>query len=198
MHKTFLAALLMGTAVWAGDSVWTEPAEPTTADSVVFHLFNENLCCCTQYHNVSLSVVDTTIMLGFEADARRCSVCYCIVAGSWVEFTSAPLAAGTYGVYKAQSMYCPPGEDCPAVVIAPERVGELTVTGSTAAQGNIASRRAHTVMQRHRPGATYTLRGERIHAGQGIPRGAGVVVTARGDGAVVAPMLHDTYVRNAR
>jgi hypothetical protein len=106
------------------DTVYVTPAQPTIKDSIDFRLFNINHDCCTVYRGNSVSVADTAIYLSYTYDASM--VCQCLVAGSWTEFTCAPLAAGKYGIYKAESPYCP-GPICPAIKIAPVRVGEVTV-----------------------------------------------------------------------
>jgi hypothetical protein len=197
MYRTLMAALFLCTIAFAGDSVWTEPAQPTTQDSITFHLFNEDECCCTQYHNVGVWGSDTTIMLGFEADSRPCAQCLCIVPGSWLELTSAPLAAGRYAIYKAESLYCPPGEECPAIAILPVRVGELTVTAPSATRDSRPTR--NSVSIRHdRPVAAYTLRGERLGRNARAFGTAGVIVQLRGDNALLTPMPRNEQTKTIR
>jgi hypothetical protein len=107
------------------DTVYVTPEQPTIKDSIAFRLFNINHDCCTVYRGNAVSAGDTAIYLSYTYDESM--VCQCLVAGSWTDFVSAPLSAGKYGIYKAESPYCPAGQICPQVRIAPVRVGEVTV-----------------------------------------------------------------------
>ncbi len=111
------------------DTVYVTPQKPTVKDSLHFDLFNSSFNCCTQYFNKSVSVSDTVIMLSFEyLDSNKCA---CLVAGSHTAFACGPQKAGTYAIYKEQSVYCPPGQICPLGVIRSMRVGEVVVTATT-------------------------------------------------------------------
>jgi hypothetical protein len=115
-------------ALGTKDTVYVTPVRPTIKDSITFDLFNFNHNCCAVYSNKVISVQDTAIYLSYTIDDPVPSPCMCLVAGSSTQFKSAPLKAGTYGIYKAESPYCAPGTACPAIKIAPQRVGNVTVT----------------------------------------------------------------------
>jgi len=142
MCRAILAVVFAASVAAAADSVWTEPARPTTRDSITFHLFLENNCCCTQYYGSNVVVDDSVIYLSYEFDTRNCMLCDCFAAGSWTIFESAPLAAGSYAIYNAGQVYCPPGEICPLGIMLPVRVGEITVRApvSTARRPSLSTR----------------------------------------------------------
>ena len=112
------------------DSVTVTPTSPTTKDSLDFSLFAANLGCGGTVHNDTVTVADTCIYLSFSYE--DCPACDCVSIGRWIPFHSKPLAARTYGIYKAQSIYCAPGTPCPMIAIMPEHVGQVTVHPTTA------------------------------------------------------------------
>lgn len=118
---------LLPCLVFGADSVYCVPAKPTTADSITFHLYSENYCCCAVYRGNTVSPFDSLIYLDFSIDNSSCATCKC-AGGSWTEFKSGPLKAGTYAIYKAPSIYCPPGTPCPKIAIMPVRVGSVTIS----------------------------------------------------------------------
>lgn len=109
------------------DTVYVTPVRPTTSDSLHFTLYNANHCCATIYRGNSVSVSDTIIYLSYTYDDTLCPYTDCFAAGSETGFSSKPLTAGTYAIYKVESMYCPPGRACPLYLLAPERVGSVIV-----------------------------------------------------------------------
>lgn len=117
----------------SNDTVTVTPQKPTFLDSLHFDLYNASHCCCTQYYSKNVSVSDTTIMLSFQYDDSLCMLCLCLAAGSHTQFASGPQKAGKYGIYKAESMYCPPGQVCPLGPVMIKRVGEVTVYAPTSA-----------------------------------------------------------------
>ena len=127
LDTAFSIALIPST----DDSITFTPANPVSTDSIDFNLYNASLCCCTAYYNKSVSVYDTTIYLSYTFDETICQICDCMGSGSWANFSTGPLAAGKYAVYKAGNPYCPPGRDCMPASLAPVRVGTLVVEPST-------------------------------------------------------------------
>jgi hypothetical protein len=117
-------------SVLLNDSVTVTPAAPTTKDSLDFSLFAANLGCGGTVHNDTVTVADTCIYLSFSYE--DCPACDCVSLGRWIPFHSKPLAVGTYGIYKEQSIYCAPGVACPMIAIIPEHVGQVTVHPTTA------------------------------------------------------------------
>lgn len=109
------------------DTVYVNPQHPTTSDSLHFTLYNANHCCATIYRGNSVSVSDTIIYLSYTYDDTLCPYVACFAAGSETNFSSKPLAAGRYAIYKVESLYCPPGRACPLFLLAPERVGSVIV-----------------------------------------------------------------------
>jgi len=116
------------------DTVYVNPLHPTTSDSLHFTLYNASHCCATIYRGNSVSVSDTVIYLSYTYDDTLCPYTDCFAAGSETSFSSKPLTAGTYAIYKVESMYCPPGRACPLYLLAPERVGTVTVGPAASAR----------------------------------------------------------------
>ena len=112
------------------DSVTVTPPSPTIKDSLDFSLFAANLGCGGTVHNDTVVVADTCIYLSFSYE--ECLACKCAGMGRWIPFHTRPLAAGTYGIYKEQSIYCAPGTPCPMIAIMPVHVGQVTVRPVTA------------------------------------------------------------------
>jgi hypothetical protein len=51
-----------------------------------------------------------------------------LIAGSQTGFTTGPITKPrTYSIYLLESYYCPLGRPCPKILIAPRRIGSLTV-----------------------------------------------------------------------
>jgi hypothetical protein len=173
MLRMLAVVVMVAVGSEAKDSVWTEPAQPTTRDSVTFHLFLENNCCCTQYHGETVVVEDTVIYLSYEFDTRNCAACMCFAQGSWATFESDRLSAATYGVYNAGQVYCPPGEICPLGMLVPVRVGELTVSEPSSAR---PVRSARATPEAQATGRLFALDGRPM--GTRTPRGA--VIDSRG------------------
>jgi hypothetical protein len=136
MKKQIISFLLMMTAASFAQPpvrvVFTsDPAQPTTADSIRFQLFDSNGCCCAAYiYDSVLSVSDTTIILSFKADYDPCMLCDCALLGRWLPYKTAPLKTGTYGVYRLYDP-CYPGKICPKILIQPVRIGQIIVTPSS-------------------------------------------------------------------
>jgi hypothetical protein len=139
MKKFIMLAVFLTTALTGAfgqvplrDAVTVTPANPTTRDSLKFHLTLASRCCATKYRDNMVSVVnDTIISLSYTYDDSLCPFVNCFVGGSSTDFSSKPLAAGKYAIYNAGGLYCPPGSVCPLAVLAPELVGSVTVTNST-------------------------------------------------------------------
>ncbi|HUI91817.1 MAG TPA: carboxypeptidase-like regulatory domain-containing protein [Chitinivibrionales bacterium] len=112
------------------DTVYVTPQNPTAADSLHFTLYNANHCCGTIYRGNAVSVADTIIYLSYTYDDSLCPYIACFAAGSTTGFSSEPLAPGRYAIYKVESLYCPPGRMCPLFLLAPERVGSVTVSSA--------------------------------------------------------------------
>ena len=110
------------------DTVYVTPHHPTTSDSLYFILYNAYRCCGTIYRGNSVSVSDTTIYLSYTYDDTLCPYVNCFAAGSETNFSSKPIPAGRYAIYKVESLYCPPGRACPLFLLMPERVGTVTVS----------------------------------------------------------------------
>jgi hypothetical protein len=130
VRHVLIAFLCWTATAVAGDTLVVKPARPTVGDSITFSLFNFDACCCGVYHDTAVGVADTTITLSFSLDEEPCTRCECFAAGSWIDFESGPLPAGTYGVYKAQATYCPPGMICALSAAGPVmlvRIGQVTV-----------------------------------------------------------------------
>jgi hypothetical protein len=123
-------ACMIAGAQQSRDTVLVTPAKPTTNDKINFNLFDASGCCCAAHYYDTAAVVEnqTQIMLRYEADARPCMACRCLVAGDRVAFTGGPFAAGTYGIYKHKLLYCPPDSACIEMYPMPVLVGEITVT----------------------------------------------------------------------
>ncbi len=139
MKKFIMLAVFLTTALTGAfgqvplrDAVTVTPANPTTSDSLKFHLTLASHCCATKYRDNVVSVVnDTIISLSYTYDDSLCPFVDCITGLSSTGFSSKPLAAGTYAIYNTSGPYCPPGSVCPIGVLAPERVGSVTVTNSS-------------------------------------------------------------------
>ena len=118
-------------AIGPSDTVYVTPQHPTASDSLHFTLYNAYNCCATIYRANSVSVSDTIIYLSYTYDDTLCPYISlngsCFAAGSETNFSSKPLTAGTYAIYKVESYYCPPGRACPLFLLAPEHVGSVTV-----------------------------------------------------------------------
>ena len=119
---------LASSAAAPRDTVFVTPVKPTTRDSLQFTLRNTGHCCATVFHNRVVSVTDSMILLSYNYDDSLCASIRCLVGGSTTNFSSTALKAGRYGIYKVESMYCPPGRACPMLLTAQVRVGTLTVT----------------------------------------------------------------------
>lgn len=172
--KQIICILISVLAVHAADSVWVEPAQPTNHDSLTFHLFLEDNCCCTQYHNVQPSVVgDSGIYLSFESDTRQCAVCMCFAPGSWLEVAMGPVTEGVYDIYKVDNMYCPPGEVCILSAAIPVKVGRIIVSGPTATLPVASTQAQH--LAGGASGESFTLSGQRLDS-RGADRTTGLVV----------------------
>jgi hypothetical protein len=117
----------------AGDSVFTTPTHPTIKDSITYTFLDSDACCCAEFVNPSVFVSDTIVYLSFSVNTAPCQTCKCLVAGTRHSFAGGPLNTGKYGIYREQSFYCPPGTMCPLIAILPIRIGEVTVSSSTAA-----------------------------------------------------------------
>jgi hypothetical protein len=128
-----LPAFMAVSIIYANDSVWVEPSAPTDKNSLTFHLFYESGCCCAVYYNQSVSVSNKAITLGFQYDNAPCNLCECFAAGSWLTFDRGKLAAGDYAIYESESPYCPPGAPCAFPNPVVNRVGQVTIAGSTGA-----------------------------------------------------------------
>jgi len=132
--KAAILCFLAMTAAFATDSLTISPSSPTTKDSVTFGLFSDRFCCCTQYLNKTLTVNDSTLTLQYVPNSTACALCDCFAAGSWTTFTSAPLKAGVYNVYRLEIAYCPPGQICPLGVLVPVKMGRFTVREFTSTE----------------------------------------------------------------
>lgn len=126
--RIFICILtLLPCLAFGADSVYFVPSKPTSADSITFHLHSENLCCCAVYNGNSVSVMDTQINLNFFFDNNPCETCRCFSTGSWTQFKSGPLQAGTYAIYERGSINCPPGTPCPANILG-VLVGRINIS----------------------------------------------------------------------
>jgi len=130
-----LVLLACALQVGAADTVTVTPAKPTIRDSLSFDLYSEMRCCVTAYHSDTVLVNDTTIVLSYEYDDSLCASVRRFLPGSHHEFVTGPVAAGTYGIYKMASMYCPRGRICPRGPIVMLRLGEVTVSGPNRVAG---------------------------------------------------------------
>ena len=138
MYQSYYAATVKTLSIaTAKDTVTVSPPSPTIKDSLDFSLFAANLGCGGTVHNDTVVVADTCIYLSFSYE--ECLACKCAGMGGWIPFHSKPLKAGTYGIYKAQSIYCAPGTPCPMIAIIPEHVGQVTVRPTTAALAGMAA-----------------------------------------------------------
>jgi hypothetical protein len=117
----------------AGDSVYTKPAKPTTKDSITYNFYDSDACCCAQFVNPIILAEDTEVILSFSVNTTPCQTCACIAAGAWYAFKGGPLAAGRYGIYRQQFIYCA-GLVCPQIVLLPVRIGEVVVTNPAAVE----------------------------------------------------------------
>jgi hypothetical protein len=118
------------------DSVTITPAKPSTNDSIYFSLFNAAHCSCTHYYNQNVAVSESTITLFAQYDEKDCNLRECLSTGSTAVFSSGPIQAGIYKIFKTEDIYCPPGQPCP-LIATPERnewVGDVTITASPLAK----------------------------------------------------------------
>jgi hypothetical protein len=120
-----------------GDSVYTTPPKPLTKDSITYNFYDADACCCAQFVNPVILVQDTMVILSFSVNTNPCMLCDCIAAGKWYAFKGGRLAAGRYGIYRQENIYCPPGQACPAIIALPVKIGEVVVT-NTASVGPTA------------------------------------------------------------
>jgi hypothetical protein len=107
--------------------VYTIPASPTTKDSITYNFYDSDACCCAEFISPSVSVSDTIVYLSFSVNTTPCQLCKCAAAGKWYAFKGGALKAGKYGIYRAQSLYCPPGTACPMIALLPICIGEVVV-----------------------------------------------------------------------
>jgi hypothetical protein len=114
------------------DTFQVYPSRPTSNDSVLFLFYNATDSCCSIYRDMTLSVVDSTIYIGYNQDNTQCADSKCTGNGKWATFKSKPLHPGNYNVYKLFSRdFCSPGVPClPMPTLAPiaRLIGTLTVT----------------------------------------------------------------------
>jgi hypothetical protein len=138
MYQNYYAATVKALSIATiKDTVTVTPPSPTIKDSLDFSLFAANLSCGGIVHGDTVIVADTNIYLSFSYQV--CPACDCISLGQWIPFHSKPLKAGTYGIYKEQSIYCEPGTPCPMIAIIPEHVGQVTVRPTTAVLAGTAA-----------------------------------------------------------
>jgi hypothetical protein len=147
-QKYYAADVKTLSIVTVKDTVTFTPPSPTIKDSLDFSLFAANLGCGGTVHNDTVNVTDTCIYLSFSYE--ECLACKCAGMGRWIPFHSKPLKAGTYGIYKAQSIYCAPGTPCPMIAIMPEHVGQVTIrpTSAVLAGSAAAAHRATVSFER--------------------------------------------------
>jgi hypothetical protein len=126
--------LLLSVNIFAGDTLIFVPQHPNTADSITFRLFTLANCCCAVYHDNQVQVSDTQIFLNYSVDNQPCAPCQCLTAGSWATFKTSALKAGTYVIYKQETIYCPPLTPCPYMAVMPVRMGTITVIPATDAK----------------------------------------------------------------
>lgn len=125
-----------------GDSVYTTPANPTTKDSITYNFYDADACCCAEFISPSVSVSDTMVYLSFSVNTTPCQLCKCAAAGKLYAFKGGALKAGKYGIYRAQSLYCPPGTVCPMIALLPVRIGEVVVRSPSSTVRPFTSRNA--------------------------------------------------------
>ncbi|MBD3321864.1 MAG: hypothetical protein GF350_12280 [Chitinivibrionales bacterium] len=123
--------------------VTVDPSDPTNEDSLQFSIYNENICCCAEYSNHSVTWNDTAIFLYYLVNDENCARCMCLMAGSTTMFESGPLPAGTYSIYKVENSFCT-GDFCLPVAILPEKVGEITISGATQTVVSVQARPEET------------------------------------------------------
>jgi hypothetical protein len=128
---TTVNIVLTGKEETSKDSVSILPAFPTSRDSLQFQLRSWMHCCGTIYRNKTVSVHDTTILLSSTYDDSMCAFVECLVGWSITTFSSGPIKAGKYAIYKVESPYCSPGKMCPQYITAPVRIGTVIVAKST-------------------------------------------------------------------
>ena len=131
MKTTVNFTLTPNSTLAGGDSVYTAPVQPTIKDSITYYFHDSDACCCAQFVNPMVSVSDTMVYLSFSVNTAPCQLCNCITAGKWYAFKGGALKPGKYGIYRAESMYCPPGTACPMIALLPVRIGEIVVRSST-------------------------------------------------------------------
>jgi hypothetical protein len=199
MNRFLLVAIFLLSMYPAGisaqgtnDTVTVTPPKPTFLDSLHFDLFNASYCCCTKYYYKSVTVSDTMIMLVFQYDDSPCLACRCPLPGSHTQFVLGPQKAGKYGIYKTESMYCPPGTICAYGPIIIERVGEIVVYAPTSAvqRKNTARGDAGSRISLARSSAAIILQFK-------LERAQVVSVDAYSpDGMFLYSLLHDIHISN--
>lgn len=109
------------------DSITVLPQNPTTRDSLQFTLRMTDHCCATKFNNKIVTVTDTAIYLSFAYEDSMCAYVNCLTGWSQTAFSSKPLNAGKYSIYKVESPYCPPGRFC-ALMISQVYMGAITIS----------------------------------------------------------------------
>jgi hypothetical protein len=127
------APLTLAQFVAGGDSVYTVPARPTVKDPITYNFYDVSSCCCAEFVNPTVMVQDTIVYLSFSVNTDPCQLCRCLVPGAWNAFKGGTLKAGKYAIYRMETFYCPPGRVCPAIIMLPVRIGQVTVMGTTGA-----------------------------------------------------------------
>jgi hypothetical protein len=128
MKRLWTVLLLLPALGFGQDTVTVTPPRPTGQDWLTLQLYNTGHNCCTQYHNLRSSNADSAIYLSYEVE-NAVNGCDCI-PGKWAAFNTTPLYPGRYNIYRVETPYCAQ-EPCPVYKIAPQLVGEFTVTGPT-------------------------------------------------------------------
>lgn len=159
---TFLTAPQAG---FAADSLVVNPVQPTVADSITLTIVIPNWDCCTQYtFDSTLAPLegDTAVLLSYQHYLPAvCPTIACPDVPKLLKFKRAPLPAGTYAVYESAQTQCVTNV-CPALVLAPVKIGSFTVSAST----GIAQRQAGLkpvsgeILSGRR--AVYNIRGELV------------------------------------
>jgi hypothetical protein len=137
-----------------------DPARPTTADTIRFQMFDSNGCCCAAYlYDSVLSVSDTTIILYFKANYDPCNLCDCALLGRWLPYKTAPLRAGTYGVYRLHDP-CYPRVICPDTLVRPVRIGQIVVTAASGVIKTPSLSKSPIILKEHSSAVRFNAKGE--------------------------------------
>ncbi|MFC1584127.1 T9SS type A sorting domain-containing protein [Fibrobacterota bacterium] len=126
----------------ASYTVFPTPSRPISGEAVELTLSNSSHNCCATYDSQSVLIEGTDMYL-FYSVSNVTNDCLCPSPG-FSYYDPGALDPGVYNVYVVEAgTHCPPGEICIAIILAPEKVGALTVLKCEGTQDSYLIDRAY-------------------------------------------------------